>query len=1093
MGIKGVKILAKRMHKLGRAELTKSSARRRVLRVVGVCLVALFLGAASQKTATAQVNVQGQWTVLNTQAPINPIHIALMHNGQVLIVSGSGNLATNPIFMAGVWNPATDTITTQPVQYDMFCNGMVILPDGRPFVLSGTLQYNPFFTGDPRTSAYDPATGNFVELQSMADGRWYPTATTLSNGSVMVFSGLGEGGGTNTTVEIYTVGSGWSQPYASGWTPPLYPRMHLLPNGNVFYSGSTTSSALFNPTTRTWTTGVATTNYSGTRTYGTSVLLPLTPANSYDPRVMIMGGGSPATATTEIIDLGASNPQWVYGPPMSEPRIEMDGVILPNGKVLAVNGSSYDEEANTASLNADLYDPTTNSFSSAGAAGFPRLYHSGALLLPDATVLVVGGNPAQGIYESYMENYAPAYLFNSNGTLATRPSISSVTPAVIGYGATFQVQTPNAATISSAVLVRPGSVTHAFDMDQRLIGLNFTTGSGLLNVTSPPNSSIAPPGYYMLFILNSAGVPSMASFVQLSATPTDQPPKGVITSPSSNVTIEAGHAVNFSGTGTATAGTIAGYSWVLPGGSPGTSAVANPGSVTFSTPGTYMVSLTVTDTAGVTDPSPPTATITVVPPFSLSASPGTQTVSTSGNTSYTVTLTPGTGFTGTVSFSVNGLPSGATATFNPTTLNTSGSTTMNVVTSGAPAGSYPLTITGTNGGMSEVANVTLALGVAATPVITPPTGTYVNTVSMSITDPTSAASIYFTTDGTTPTATPSELYTGPVTLSASSRVNALAVASGLATSAVSSASYTIQLPEPAGGLVGWWQFDEGSGATTADSSGNGNPMTLFNGVSWVPGKIGNFAISANGTNQYASVPALNLSGTSTVTVAFWANRTYSTTVESVMLEDSTNYNNSTTGFGFFPDDTTCGGMQAAVHGNVGYSVNCYSQPSSGVWHHIAIIYDKTQPGNKQTALYLDGVLQTPTLNSSTSQNTNNFGNNPLYLFSRNGNQFFNAGQIDDLRIYSQALTAAQIQQLYQAGTASLVPANPPIADGATQQFAATGTYSNGSTPNLTGAVTWSSTSTATIIRTGLSTDILEAVQAREGDDWPHLVIRLPNP
>jgi non-ribosomal peptide synthetase component F len=112
------------------------------------------------------------------------------------------------------------------------------------------------------------------------------------------------------------------------------------------------------------------------------------------------------------------------------------------------------------------------------------------------------------------------------------------------------------------------------------------------------------------------------------------------------------------------------------------------------------------------------------------------------------------------------------------------------------------------------------------------------------------------------------------------------------------------------------------------------------------------------------------------------------------------------------------------------------------------------------------------------------------LFSRDGNQFFNAGEIDDLRIYSQALTAAEIQQLFQAGSASLVPANPSIA---TQQFAATGADSNGSTPNLTGAVTWSSTSTATIIRTGLSTDKLEAAQAREGDDWPHLVIGLPNP
>ena len=978
----------------------------RVLALVVLCAM----------TAHSQVNVTGQWQTLPTQMPINPIHVALMHNGKVLIVSGSGNLPSDTNYMAAVWDPATDTVITQPVNWDMFCNGMVVLPDGRPFIMGGTLQYDPFF-GEPLTAVYDPSTGNFVDLQSMAHGRWYPTATTLNDGSVMVFSGnLETNSGTNTTVEIYKVGVGWSPPYQAPFTPPLYPRMHLLPNGTVFNSGSQPSSAIFNPATQTWTTGVALTNYSGTRTYGSSVLLPLTPANNYDPRVMIMGGGNPATATTEIIDLGASHPAWVYGPSMSQPRIEMDAVILPNGKVLMVNGSTNDEDSGTASLNADLYDPTSNSFSSAGANAYPRLYHSGALLLPDATVLDLGGNPARGTYEPHLEIYSPAYLFNANGSLATRPTITSVTPAVIGYGAAFQIQTPDAANISSVVLIRPGSPTHAFDMDQRLVRLNFTVGNGVLNAIAPPNGNIAPPGYYMLFILNSAGVPvpSRASFVQLSLAPTDQPPNGVITSPSSNVTIGVGQAVNFSGTGTASNGTITNYSWVFPGGSPSSSVLANPGNVIFSTAGTYVASLTVTDSAGVSDPNPPTVTITVVPYFSLSASPGTQTVAPGGSTSYTVTVSPVAGFTGTVGFNVSGLPSGATATFNPTSVNTSGSTVMSLVTSGAPTGDYPLTITGTSGTLTEVASATLALGVVATPVITPATGTYINSVSTSITDPTGGATIYYTTNGSVPTVTPSELYTGPVTLSTSATVKAIAVASGFANSTVGSASYTIQSPASVG-LVGWWKFSEGRGTTAADSSGNGNAMTLFNGVSWVAGQIGN-AISANGTNQYGSVPAINLSGTSTVTVAFWANRTYSTTAESVMLEDSTNYNNSATGFGFFPDDTGCNGIAAAVNGNVGYSVNCYSQPSSGAWHHLAIIYDKTQAGSKQTALYIDGVLQTPTSSPNTAQNTNSFGNNPIYLFSRGGTQFFNAGKADDLRIYNRALSAAEIQQLYQAGS-----------------------------------------------------------------------------
>jgi hypothetical protein len=236
-----------------------------------------------------------------------------------------------------------------------------------------------------------------------------------------------------------------------------------------------------------------------------------------------------------------------------------------------------------------------------------------------------------------------------------------------------------------------------------------------------------------------------------------------------------------------------------------------------------------------------------------------------------------------------------------------------------------------------------------------------------------------------------------------------------ATSGSISGSTTLTISSSSSsGLVGWWKFDDGSGTTAADSSGNALTMNLVNGVSWVAGKIGG-AISANGTNQYGTVPAINLSGTSTVTVAFWANRTYSTTTESVMLESTTNYNNSNAGFGFFPDDTGCKGIAAAVHGNVGYSVNCYTQPTSGVWHHLAIIFDKTQAGNNQTALYIDGVLQTPASSPNTAQNTNSFSNSPIYLFSRAGSQFFNAGQMDDLRIYNQALSAAQIQQLYQAG------------------------------------------------------------------------------
>ena len=576
---------------------------------------------------------------------------------------------------------------------------------------------------------FDPVTSTFTDVENMAHGRWYPTVTTLGDGRVMTFSGLKEAGGTNTAVEIYTVGSGWSPEYPAGWTPPLYPRMHLSTDGRVFYAGSGRGSRFFNPTTQAWTAVVATTNHGVTRSYGTSVLLPLRPSDGYRPRVMIFGGGNPATATTEIIDLSVATPVWQFGPPMSQPRTQMNATILPNGRVLAMGGSANNEDENTKSLNADLYDPATNTFSSAGMNAYSRLYHSGSLLLPDATVALVGGNPTRGTYQDHIEIYSPAYLFNTDGTDAARPTITGVTPGAFGYGQTFLVQTPDAASIASVVLVRPGAQTHAIDMEQRLVGLNFTAGDGVLNVTAPPNGNIAPPGYYMLFVLDAAGVPSVASFVRISGSISNQSPTAIVNSPATNVTVNPGGAVQFAGTGTDPDGSISEYSWTFPGGAPASASVATPGNVVYSTPGTYTASFRVTDNGGFVSP-PATRTITVTD-FTLSATPSSRTVLPGASTTYTATATAGTGFTGTVAFSVTGLPSGATASFSPESVTPSGTSTLTVATTAAtPPGSYPLTIRGTSGPRTRTFNVTLVVNAsnqAPTAIInSPPTNVTVN-------------------------------------------------------------------------------------------------------------------------------------------------------------------------------------------------------------------------------------------------------------------------------------------------------------------------------------------------------------------------------
>ena len=682
-----------------------------------VLALALALVVPLARSARAQSAAQGVWTTLPDQMPINPVHLALMYNGSVLVVSGSGNVAAETNYRAAVWDPVQGTIAVQQLAYDMFCNGMVMLPDGRVFVNGGNLQYDPFH-GQLRNAAFDPGLGAFTDLENMAHGRWYPTVTVLGDGRVMTFSGLNEAGATNSAVEIYTPGSGWSPEYPSGWTPPLYPRMHLLPNGKVFYSGSGQGSRIFDPAAKTWSATIATTNYSGTRTYGTSVLLPLSPVDGYRARVMIFGGGNPATATTEIIEPLAATPAWSFGPAMSQGRIEMNATILPNGKVLALGGSVNDEDAATASLNADLYDPATNTFSSAGANVYPRLYHSGSLLLPDGRVALLGGNPVRGSYEGHIEMYSPAYLFNADGSLAARPTISGLSTTAVDLGATFQVLTPDASSITSVVLVRPGAPTHAFDMDQRLVRMNFTAGAGTLNVVAPPNGNIAPPGFYLLFALNNAGVPSVASFIHLGSAPVNQAPSATITSPAANATVPAGQSVLFAGNGTDPDGTIGAYNWSFPGGNPASSTLASAGNVTYSAPGTYVASLTVTDNGGLVSPAA-TRTITV-PDFSISASPSSQSVLVGGAANYTATIAGGAGFSSAVSLTVTGLPAGASASFTPASVTGSGSSTLNVVTTAATAGgTYQLQITGTAGPVVHTTTVTLTVAgdfsLAATP------------------------------------------------------------------------------------------------------------------------------------------------------------------------------------------------------------------------------------------------------------------------------------------------------------------------------------------------------------------------------------------
>jgi hypothetical protein len=739
--------------------------RRACLRVTQTTFALLFALTAVVPGVWAQANVQGQWSTLNYTMTINPIHVALMHNGKILVTSGSGNCPpsqsgcpSGPPYGGGnrsgavLLDPAGSSITQLSIGWDIFCNGMTALPDGRILIVGGTIAYDPF-EGSQKSTIFDPANNSFTDQQNMAHGRWYPTVIMLGDGRIMAFSGTNENGSTNNAVEFFTAGAGWSQQYSAPWTPPLYPRLHLLPNGKVFASASQPNSHLFNPGNTTWSLNIASTRYGGTRIYGSSVLLPLTPANNYDPVVMILGGNNPSTATTELIDMGSSSPSWQWGPDMSQPRIEMDAVMLPTGQVLALGGSASDEDGTTASLHADLYDPSSNRFSSAGSNVYPRLYHTVSLLLPDATVWLAGSNPTRGNYETHMEIYKPAYLFNSDGSLATRPSISSA-PGNISWGGSFTVSTPDAANISQVVLMRPGSSTHGFDFAQRLVGMSFTAGSSTLTVTAPPNGNIAPPGYYMLFLINNNGVPSVASFVLLNGSGGGNPaPTVTAVSPNSG-SAGGGTGVTITGTNFASGATV------TFGGSAATNVtVVSSTSITAKTPshGAGTVSVVVKNSDGQTGTlnsgysyANPAPSVTSVSPNSGSSGGATGVTITGTNflsgatvsfggaaaanvnvvSSTSITATTPTHATGAVNVVVaNSDGQSATLSNGYTYVNTAPSVASVTPASGPIAGGTGVTITGTN----FVSGATVSFGG------TPATGvTVVSSTSITATTPTHA-------------------------------------------------------------------------------------------------------------------------------------------------------------------------------------------------------------------------------------------------------------------------------------------------------------------------------------------------------------------
>ena len=439
-----------------------------------------------------------------------------------------------------LWDPTTKATvaTAQPTLADgtkinLFCSGHAFLSDGKLFVVGGHLAdgegLNSATTYDYRTNAWTP-------LPIMNKGRWYPTALTLSNGSMLAFAGsyLADDGKSqvqNNVPQIWDSAE-WRQiANFSGDAPPLYPRMHVAPDGQVFMSGWLAQSYRLDPTGMgTWSRlpGASGSRANGLRDYA--------PAVMYDVgKIVFIGGGQDRdshapTAAAEIIDLTAASPGWQATGSMHHPRRQHNATVLPDGTVLVTGGTSggsgphpgFNDLTTGAPVHAaEIWNPATGQWTEVAAEAVDRCYHSTAVLLPDATVLSAGSGEYKP--DNIKENdpkdshrdaqiFYPPYLFRgSRPDIAISPAESEVV-----YGQTFSVGTSRPQEIRLVSWIRLPSVTHANDYNQRINFLRFVPERDRLSIVAPDRPEICPPGHYMLFLLNEAGVPSIAEIIRIA-------------------------------------------------------------------------------------------------------------------------------------------------------------------------------------------------------------------------------------------------------------------------------------------------------------------------------------------------------------------------------------------------------------------------------------------------------------------------------------------------------------------------------------------------------------------------------------------------
>jgi hypothetical protein len=567
--------------------------------------------AADARVAAAAVpgteGEVGSWSA-PVDWPVVGVHVALLPNGKVLAYDSVGDNATEtyPVHdttRATVWDPLTGTHTDVRVNtgFNIFCSGLAHLLDGSVFIAGGNKDAQ--LDGIRQTHVFNPTANTWTRGADMAFERWYPTVTGLRNGEMLITEG-----GPDTPEVRMTNGAMRSLSTASR-NLPLYPWLDVAPDGRAFYSGpDQTMRKLDTTATGAWQS--FTQRDAINRDYGGHAM--------YDIGKILVAGGGPSTKDARTIDLNGAAPAVSPTASMAFGRRQNNLTLLADGTALATGGNSSGAslvDLANGVYAAEQWNPATGQWKTLAAQQVTRQYHSTALLLPDGRVLSSGGGICGTCDQVHYlaknaEIFTPPYLYKKDGTgqLAPRPQITAA-PATVDYATPFAIQTPNA--ISKVALIRLGAVTHSVDMDQRYVPLAFTAGNGTLTATGPANASVAPPGPYMLVVVDTAGVPSVAKMVTVPLS--NVPPAVSLTQPAAAAPFYAPATVNIAASASDD-GTITKVEFFNGATKLGEDATA-PYTYAWAgvAQGTYAVTARATDNGAKTTTSAPVS-VTVRPP-----------------------------------------------------------------------------------------------------------------------------------------------------------------------------------------------------------------------------------------------------------------------------------------------------------------------------------------------------------------------------------------------------------------------------------------------------------------------------------------------